>query len=456
MRRALTQVPDSGLLVAAFEVIPSVQRSTEVSRALSEFGDRQAQLRALRYTYTSDHPAVRELEREVRQLEQVTIPGLVRELIEEVSARQVELEARISSASRELQQIPPRAIQEARLRRDVAVAENLFTTLQHRYEQARLSEASSIPDVRILDPAVEPFRPISNSGPRLILMGFVGGIGLGLFGAVLLDRMDPRVRYAEQITKELGLPLLGAVPHIRNQRGEKRDADDQVMEALRGVRLNLVHAHGAAGPILMTVTSPDPGDGKSFVSANLALAFAAAGHRSLLVDGDTRRGHLHRVLNVPRKPGLTDFLSGAAPRQAIVRGTSYKNLHFIAGGTRTREAPELVSSATMAQLITGLRSSFGVVVIDSPPLGAGVDAFALGSVTGNLLLVLRLGATSREMAEARLDMLDRLPIRVLGAVLNDVRGGDVYRYYSYGIPGYGHSDEREAPRKRKLLGRGAG
>jgi tyrosine-protein kinase Etk/Wzc len=269
---------------------------------------------------------------------------------------------------------------------------------------------------------------------------------------VLLDRIDRRVRYAEQVTTDLGLHLLGAVPHIKGARGHSRGPDDTVVEALRGVRLNLVHAYGAAGPVLLTVTSPNPGDGKSFVAANLALAFAAAGHRSLLIDGDTRRGHLHRVLNTSRKPGLTDFLSGEVPRQAVVRGTQYRGLHFIGGGHRTREAPELLSSPVMVQLITALRSSFGVIVIDSPPLGAGVDAFALGSVTGNMVLVLRLGATDRELAEAKLDVVDRLPIRVLGAVLNDVREGQLYQYYSYGVPGYEHSDELDVGKGRKLIG----
>ncbi|MHC4141749.1 MAG: tyrosine-protein kinase family protein, partial [Planctomycetota bacterium] len=202
-----------------------------------------------------------------------------------------------------------------------------------------------------------------------------------------------------------------------------------------------------------TVTSPNPGDGKSFLSANLTLAFAAAGHRSLLIDGDTRRGHLHRTLSVSRKPGLTDFLVGEVPRQAIVRATQYRGLHFIGGGQRTREAPELISSPAMVQLITSLRSSFAAVVMDSPPLGAGVDAFALGSVTGNMLLVMRLGATDRELAGAKLDVVDRLPIRVLGAVLNDVREGSLYDYYSYGVPGYEHSDEGEGRNERRLLGR---
>jgi capsular exopolysaccharide synthesis family protein len=208
----------------------------------------------------------------------------------------------------------------------------------------------------------------------------------------------------------------------------------------------------------VTVSSPGSGDGKSFVASNLALAFADAGHRTLLLDGDIRRGGLHRVMNADRKPGLTDFLAGKATREQLLRTTSYPNLSFIACGTRTQSGPELLGGATMRELIAGLRAQFAVIIVDSPPLGAGVDPFVLGTLTGNLLLVLRTGVTDREMAEAKLDVLDRLPIRVLGAVLNDVREGGSYRYYSYSyyIAGYEAADEEPDGKEKgkKKLGKG--
>jgi Mrp family chromosome partitioning ATPase len=104
----------------------------------------------------------------------------------------------------------------------------------------------------------------------------------------------------------------------------------------------------------------------------------------------------------------------------------------------------------MAQLMATLRSSYDVILVDSPPLGAGVDPFVLGALTGHVMLVLRTGVTDREYTEAKLDMLDRLPIRVLGAVLNDVRQGDAYGYYAYYsyLPGYEASDEREEPARQ--------
>src|SRR5206468_2496654 len=97
----------------------------------------------------------------------------------------------------------------------------------------------------------------------------------------------------------------------------------ELVEPLRGTCLNLVYAYGAAGPMLVTITSPGPGDGKSFLAANLALTFAEGGHRTLLVDADIRRGVLHRRLTARRRPGLTDCLRGEVPFEAILQQTAY-------------------------------------------------------------------------------------------------------------------------------------
>ncbi|OGU05494.1 MAG: hypothetical protein A2W29_03095 [Gemmatimonadetes bacterium RBG_16_66_8] len=95
----------------------------------------------------------------------------------------------------------------------------------------------------------------------------------------------------------------------------------------------------------------------------------------------------------------------------------------------------------MGQLITSLRSRFDVILVDSAPMAAGVDPYVLGTLTGHLLLVMRTGVTDRELAQAKIDLLDRLPVRVLGAVLNDVEAGGAYRYYAYYLAGYEVAEE---------------
>jgi capsular exopolysaccharide synthesis family protein len=434
-REALERfLADSALPTDAMSAIASVQHAPELSTALKELSDKQAQVRAYRYHYSDAYPPLQRLAREVTELQQGTIPTLARTLASQLAVREAELGRQVDAASVDLRGIPGRTIEEIRLRRNAQLKEQTYTALQQRYDQSHLAAEATVPDVRILDPATVPQRPFKNTKPRLLFMGFVLGLGLGIVGAIVLDRVDPSVRYPEQVSRDLGLPILGAVPHLRTKDSA------EVVEALRGVRLNVAHEYGP-GPLVVTITSPGSGDGKSFLSANLALTFADSGQRTVLVDGDVRRGVLHRRFKANRQPGLVDFLVGdnGVGLDDILQQTTYPRLAVIGCGTRTQRAPEVLGSPAMAQLVAELRDRYDVIVVDSPPLTAGVDPFILGTVTGSLLVVLRTGHSHREVTGAKLEVLDRLPIRLLGAVLNDVPPGAAYgyyAYYSYYLPGY--------------------
>jgi len=446
----LAQVPEAGLSVDALGAIGAVDRSTELAAALKDLTAKRAELRALQYRYTDAHLPVQRVAAQVQVLEHRTVPSLAQALLAEMAVKEAQLTERVNAASSDLRQIPPLAIEEARLQREVANAERLFTSVQQRHDEVLLAEATSIPDVRVLDPATEPERPVLETVPFVVLASLLGSLGLAVLGAVIGDRADPKVRYPDQVTEAMGLTILGAVPHVsRNGQGQS-DRIAMVIEALRGVRLNLVHAHGA-GPVMVTVSSPGRSDGKSFVASNLALAFAEVGYRTLLIDGDVRRGALHRALKVARKPGLTDVLAGRIPEAQVLQPTTYPALSFIGCGSRTTSGPELLSTAAMSGLVGGLRSQYDVILIDSPPLSAGVDAYVLGTLSGSLVLVLRTGVSDRELAEAKLDVLDRLPIRVLGAVLNDVRPGGAYRDYSYYLEGYEVQEEQDGGARKHIL-----
>ena len=439
--RILAQRPDSGLAVDALATIGAVQKSTELSQALHDLTVKQAELRALRTRYADANPAVRRVAAEVAELERRAIPGLATSLTREMAFREAELAQRVDSAATDLRRIPPLAVEETRLEREVTRGEQAVASLQTLYEEARLAEVSAIPDVRLVDPAVQPEEPAENWRPLLIALAFLASLGAGVTGAAVLDHTDGRVHYPQQVTGAMGLPILGAVPHLaRNGGTRKPDGVMQVVEAVRGIRLNVQHAHGT-GPVVVTVTSAGRSDGKSFLASNLALAFADAGSRTLLVDGDIRCGRLHRVLKLARKPGLTDLLAGDATPEQVLQGTAYRTLTLLAAGTRTHAGPALIGSAALPRALAALRPGYDVIIVDSSPLAAGADAFALATATGSMLLVLRTGVSDRELAQAKLEVLQYLPIRVLGAVLNDVRPGGVYRYYSYYLEGYEATDE---------------
>src|SRR5439155_1744752 len=197
------------------------------------------------------------LRRTESALEQLTIPALAESLSAELLARERVLAPQIAAGEHELRGIPQRAIDEARLRRDLELATNLFTGVQQRYDEARLAEASSIADVRILDVAVPPQEPLKDTASRLLVLGFIAGLGLGLVGAVVADRVDPRMRYPDQVTRQMGLPILGVLPHVKDRAAGPDDEEvAQVIEAMRSVRLSLMHFYGGNGPVEVHQAQP--------------------------------------------------------------------------------------------------------------------------------------------------------------------------------------------------------
>ncbi len=445
IQRAASGKADSEMLVSELEQLPSVQKSSELTATLKDLGTKQAELRALRYRYSDAYPAVQRLQGEIGEIQHNTIPPMLTAIESELAARETELSGSVSKTATELKQIPERSTDETRLRRNVALAENLFSGLQARYDEAHVAEASAVPAVRVLDRAVMPQRPVKNTAPRIILLALFGGFGLASVGAVLADKTDAKFRYPEQVSGEMGLTILGVLPHVRGRHRDENGLEDaKLLEALRAIRLNLSCAYGAAGPIMVTVSSPGSSEGKSFLTTNLARVFADGGRRTLVIDGDLRRGSLHHRLKASRRPGLGDYLRGEAAIDQIIQHSPHKRVDVITCGTRTHDAPELLGAQAMSQLLAAVRSKYDVVLCDSPPLGAGIDPFVIGAATGNLLLVLRTGVSHRELTEAKLDVLSRLPIRLLGTVLNDVPDDPVFGYYSYYLPGYEAGDERGA------------
>lgn len=443
VEHALATARDSAVSLSAIETLKSVRSSPELTRALADLVAKQAELRALQYRYSDAHPAVQRLQDEVSQLSKQTVPQLLHERLAVLRASEGELRSRATTSAADLRKMPSRTLEESRLRRNVVLAENLSNGLQQRFDEARVAEQSNVADVRVLDAAEAPREPVKDTALRLLLLSVVCGLGVSAGAAILLDKADPRFRYPEQVTHEMGLTILGTLPHLRAaRRSDLWRENAPFVESLRAIRVNLLYAYGVAGPITLTITSPGSADGKSLLSMTLAQVFAESGRRTVIIDGDLRRGMLYRRFHGVRTPGLSEVLRGEVGVEAAIQRTAFDRLDMLSCGVRTHDAPELLGSPAMTTLLGECRAKYDVVICDSPPLGAGIDSVVLGAVTGHLLLVLRNGVSHREMTETKLEVLARMPIRLLGAVLNDVPSDIVYSYYSYHLPGYETSEER--------------
>ena len=428
---------EGSVRIEALEIVPAAASSSELRRILDDLVEARSELRVYRDRYADDYPPIQNLLAEIESIERNAIPRVVNGIISELAAREAEMQSYVDASTTELEQIPPRTIEEGRLTRRVTTTENLYSEIRSRVEAARLAAASSIPDVRILDQATAPQRPSEDLRLPLAAGVLFGCLGIAMGAAILLDRMDARFRYAGDVSRDIGLDILGSIPRIEPGRGRKGVVNAaQALEAFRELRIHIGFAYGSAGPIVLAVTSPSEGEGKSLISSNLAVAFSEVGKRTLLMDGDTRRGDAHRLVGRERSPGLIDYLRERTSED-IIQATDHPNLDFIGSGSRGVSTPELLASARMAYFMGTLKRTYDVIIVDCPPLASGGDPLILGSLAGNIAVVIRTGATERALAQAKLDQLARLPIRILGAVLNDVSAKDSYQaYYGAYLPSY--------------------
>lgn len=443
-RQALASIvnaagPNGRLSYEGLKALPPRGANDPLDKEIQNLELRQAELRALQEKYTDAHSFVANKKEEIRVLEQQNIPILARQTLQQLEITEAELWKNIEGQASELRRIPERTIEEARRQREVFIADLIYRDLQQRYSTAKLAAASAVPDVSIMDTATVPSRPSKDTASSIFLVAVLASLGLGLAAAILLDQLDRRFRYPEQATRDLGLDIMSAIPTIRNPRNASARLQEasQLVEAFRSLSLTVRSAFEGIGPVVLTVSSPGPGDGKSFVSANLAMALADGGYRTVVIDGDIRRGALHSVFTpASQTPGLTDFLAGEAILGEVLLPTSHPGLFLVPCGRRRRNGPELLAGDGMVGLLRDLRQQFDAIIIDSAPLGAGIDPFALGVATGAMLIVLRTGETDRKLAQAKLEVLDRMPVRVLGTVLNDIGENPQFKYYYY-LEGYG-------------------
>ena len=152
-----------------------------------------------------------------------------------------------------------------------------------------MAQGSAGQDLTVVDTAIAPLDPLKDKTGIFILAGVFGGLGAALALAILLDKLDGHLRYPEQATEELGLPIAGTVPRIPKGGVDERSPEQmfQLVESFRSLRMSITHS--TVGSVSIAVSSPSPGEGKSLISANLAMSFADSGLRTVLVDGDTRR-----------------------------------------------------------------------------------------------------------------------------------------------------------------------
>ena len=227
-----------------------------------------------------------------------------------------------------------------------------------------------------------------------------------------------------------------------------RSSNNVVMgsEEFRTLRSKLYQVRAKQRLRTVLVSSALPGEGKSFVAANLAQVIVRqAGRKALLIDADLRWSRLHSYLGAPQMPGLTEYLRGTASETDVMQRGPLDNLYFIAGGTQAQQPAELIGNGRLRTLLQKTADMFDWVIVDSPPIVPVSDASVIADMCEGLLLVVQADVTPLEMAQKARQEFQNKPL--LGVVLNKVEAKHSYGSYYYYYGGYGHRRKQQEKEK---------
>jgi tyrosine-protein kinase len=342
--------------------------------------------------------------------------------------------------------------------------------LQQKIDQLQVVTAANTTGAGVeqINAATPPPSATTPRPGRNAMFAFVVSLALAVAAAFGLERLETRITRIRDVERAYGLPVLAEVPRARRRlrrRGRRQELSRSFREPMRRLRM-AVEVAATERPIrTLLVTSATPGEGKSTVLSQLAMAYRASGDRVLIADTDVRKPNLDALLRVKREPGLTEVLTGtcdldevvqslgtrattAAPTTARRRRHTPENgggsengaagdgqLSVIASGTVSDASLDLLGSHRMLGILDDLETEYDIILVDSPPLLAVADTMPLVSRVDAVLVVSRLGHSTWDGAERLTDELSRVPsARVVGVVANGVPARQ-HRARSYGYGG---------------------
>jgi capsular exopolysaccharide synthesis family protein len=429
------------------EELPEVMRSPLVQSLRIELANLERREAQLAERYLDLHPEVVEVRNQI-QSTRTKIQGEAQRVIraaendfKAAAAQEASVAAALEASKQETLDLQKRTGGYDSQMRELDAAQQVLNSLLSREKETDVASQLESSNIRIVDGAAVPARPVRPRTARDIMLGILLGAFLSVGVGFLLEYLDNTVKTPDDVRRYLGVPLLGVIPENASKNESERVVSHPRVatpfaEGYRVVRTALQYSWPDPEPRILVVTSTSPGEGKTLTAVNLALTLASSEDRVLLIDADLRKPHTHSLVRVKRVPGLSDVIVGKVkPSEAIAPRVPGSRLAHLGAGTSAPSPADLLTTRTMRSLLDGLRQFYDWIVIDSPPVGVVAEPLILASLADGVVVVAGAEIVPRKAVLHTLERVHDTGARVLGLVLNRAQ---VERHAYYYGHYYGH------------------
>ena len=452
----------------------------DLSVRLAELQRERAQLAA---TFTEGYPKVQQVQSQIVEI-QSALERERQRAAQRISndyfaavRRESLVQRAFADKQKQANLIAEKSVQYGILSREVETNKSIYDGLLQRLKEAGVSAGLKASNIRIVDPAMPPFKPVSPKIPLNLGLAAILGLGLGVSAAFIQEHLDQTIENADDVDRYLRLPGLAFIPSLQSLNGHSVTShtrtdggltlgltstpnlpnetwahslprtdlasrkNGDLSEAFRGLRTSVVLSSGGRPASSILVTSAQSGEGKTTISVNLAISLAQLGRRVLLIDADMRRPTLQKYF--PQSGSqLGSYLAGEGTWQDMTYQTAVRGLFVLLCGPLPVNPAELLSSDRMRALLQEAATEYTFVILDSPPLLNVADARILASAVDTTILVVKGGDTPRQVVQYAESQARAAGANLMGVVLNNLNfhsNGD--SYYAYGY--YSANGDRE-------------
>jgi succinoglycan biosynthesis transport protein ExoP len=427
------------------ESIPAIQKSPIYIQLKSVESAAESRLADAAKKYGPDHPKRQTADAELRAARENThrqvdtITTSITKEYELARAQETAVERALAQSKGDILGMNRKEYELGILEREVASNKSLYEMFTTRMKETNVAGDLQSPIARVVDPAVVSRAAYSPKKLRIIGIAAVVGLILGVMLALLLEYLDNTIKSAEDVDTKLRESLLGQLPRIKGkiETGDLqiafiKDKDPGFSEAIRSIRTGVMLSSIDAPHKVLLVTSSIPGEGKTSVATNMALALGQV-RKVCLIDADMRRPTVAKVLGVDTSSkGLSNLVSGSDPTSECLHFNKELGIHIIPSGVVPPNPLELLSSIRFAEAMKWLEESFDVIIIDSPPLQLVSDPLILSQFAHSVVYVVKADSTPYQVVLGGLERLRDAKAHVLGIVINQIDREKADRYYGYG------------------------